>query len=87
MSWLTWEHENNSQSLILCLTVHSFSTESKKTLVQYQEQAEEPPGLEQSLGVQGPDASETVAEKVCGATSQTTGSVFMIKDCTNTGIQ
>ncbi|XP_054705081.1 coiled-coil domain-containing protein 187 isoform X6 [Grus americana] len=63
-----------------------FSTESKKTLVQYQEQAEEPPGLEQSLGVQGPDASETVAEKVCGATSQTTGSVFMIKDCTNTGL-
>ncbi|GAB0198558.1 coiled-coil domain-containing protein 187 [Grus japonensis] len=63
-----------------------FSTESKKTLVQYQEQAEEPPGLEQSLGVQGPDVSETVAEKVCGATSQTTGSVFMIKDCTNTGL-
>ncbi|KAM6047538.1 coiled-coil domain-containing protein 187 [Theristicus caerulescens] len=60
-----------------------FSTENKKMLVQYQKQAEESPGLEQSLGVQGPDASGTVAKKACGATSQTTGSVFMIKDCIN----
>ncbi|KAM7087784.1 coiled-coil domain-containing protein 187 isoform 2-T2 [Ciconia maguari] len=61
-----------------------FSTENKKTLVQYQKQAEESPGLEQSLGVQGPDASGMVAKKVCGATSQTTGSAFMIKDHINT---
>ncbi|KAM6316256.1 LOW QUALITY PROTEIN: coiled-coil domain-containing protein 187 [Podargus strigoides] len=60
-----------------------FSTE-KKTLVQHQKQAEESPGLEQCLGVQGPDVSEMVAKKVCDATSQTTGSVFMIKDCINT---
>ncbi|KAM6110356.1 LOW QUALITY PROTEIN: coiled-coil domain-containing protein 187 [Pterocles gutturalis] len=57
------------------------SADNKKTLVQSQKQVS--PGLEQSLGVQGPDTSETVAEKVCGATGQTTGSVFMIKDCTN----
>ncbi|KAM6372452.1 coiled-coil domain-containing protein 187 [Pluvialis apricaria] len=61
-----------------------FSTENQKTVVQYQKQAEESPGLEQSLGVQHPNASETVAKKDCGATSQTTGSVFMIKDCINT---
>ncbi|KAM9256715.1 coiled-coil domain-containing protein 187 [Cariama cristata] len=60
-----------------------FSTE-KKTLVQYQTQAEESLGLEQSLAVQGPDASEMVAKKVCGAARQNTGSVFMIKDCKNT---
>ncbi|XP_050764119.1 centrosome-associated protein 350-like [Gymnogyps californianus] len=61
-----------------------FSTENRKTPVQHQKQAEESPGWEQPLGVQGPDASEAVAKKVCGATSQTTGSVFMIKDCKNT---
>ncbi|KAM6048045.1 coiled-coil domain-containing protein 187 [Chlamydotis macqueenii] len=61
-----------------------FSTESKKTLVRHQKQAEESPGLEQSLGVQGPVASETVAKEVCGATSQTTGSVFVIEDSINT---
>ncbi|KAK4811442.1 hypothetical protein QYF61_006376 [Mycteria americana] len=61
-----------------------FSTENKKTLVQYQKQAEESLGLEQSLGVQGPDASGMVAKKVCGTTSQTTGSAFTIKDHINT---
>uniref|UniRef100_A0A663EXX8 CAP-Gly domain-containing protein n=2 Tax=Aquila chrysaetos chrysaetos TaxID=223781 RepID=A0A663EXX8_AQUCH len=61
-----------------------FSTENKKTPVQYQKQAEESPSSEQSLAVQGPDASEMVAEKMCGASSQTTGWVFMIKDCRNT---
>ncbi|KAM6237719.1 coiled-coil domain-containing protein 187 isoform 3-T3 [Spheniscus humboldti] len=61
-----------------------FSTENKETLVQYQKQAEESPGLEQSLGVQGPDASGTASKKVCSATSQTTGSVFMTKDCIST---
>ncbi|CAM9666893.1 unnamed protein product [Bubo scandiacus] len=61
-----------------------FSTDNKKTLVQYQKRAEESPVLEQTLAVQGPDASEMVAKKVCGATSQTTGSVFLIKNCKNT---
>ncbi|KAM8995400.1 coiled-coil domain-containing protein 187 [Ara ararauna] len=61
-----------------------FSTESKGTLVCSQKQAEELSGLEPSLGVQGPDVSEMVAKKVCGASSQTTGSVFTIKDCKNT---
>ncbi|KAM6117388.1 coiled-coil domain-containing protein 187 [Phoenicopterus ruber ruber] len=64
-----------------------FSTENKKTPVQHQKQAEESPGLERSLGVQGPDGPETVAKKVCGATSQTAGSVFMIKDCIDTELQ
>ncbi|KAM4647190.1 LOW QUALITY PROTEIN: coiled-coil domain-containing protein 187 [Amazona ochrocephala] len=63
-----------------------FSTESKGTLVCYQKQAEELPDLEPSFGVQGPDVSEMVAKEVCGASSQTTGSVFMIKDCKNTGL-
>ncbi|KAM9522134.1 coiled-coil domain-containing protein 187 [Guaruba guarouba] len=61
-----------------------FSTESKGTLVCSQKQAEELSGLEPSLGVQRPDVSEMVAKKVCGASSQTTGSVFTIKDCKNT---
>lgn len=43
--------------------------------------------MEQSLAVQGPDVSEMVAEKMCGATSQTTGWVIIIKDCRNTGTQ
>ncbi|KAM6399899.1 LOW QUALITY PROTEIN: coiled-coil domain-containing protein 187 [Rhynochetos jubatus] len=60
-----------------------FSTENKNTLVQYQNQAEEPPGSEQSLGVQGSDVSETVAKKACGATRQSTGSV-LIQDCKTT---
>ncbi|XP_069729745.1 centrosome-associated protein 350-like [Phaenicophaeus curvirostris] len=59
-----------------------FSPEHK-TLAQYQKEAEESPGLEQSLGGQGPDASETVAKKVCCAASQTTSSVIMMKDCKN----
>ncbi|XP_054076154.1 coiled-coil domain-containing protein 187 isoform X1 [Rissa tridactyla] len=60
------------------------STENKKTLVQYQKQVEDSTGLEQTLDAQGPDASETVTNNICGATSQTTGSVFMIKECINT---
>uniref|UniRef100_A0A8C8ABK5 CAP-Gly domain-containing protein n=1 Tax=Otus sunia TaxID=257818 RepID=A0A8C8ABK5_9STRI len=62
----------------------SFPTDNKKTLVQYQKQAEKSPGLEQTLGVQGPDVSEMVAKEVCGATSQTAGSVFLTKNCKNT---
>ncbi|XP_053940496.1 coiled-coil domain-containing protein 187 isoform X2 [Cuculus canorus] len=60
-----------------------FSAEHK-TLAQYQKEAEESPGLEQSLDGQGPDESGTVAKKVCGATSQTTGLVLTMKDCKNT---
>nr|XP_047907237.1 coiled-coil domain-containing protein 187 [Anser cygnoides]XP_047907247.1 coiled-coil domain-containing protein 187 [Anser cygnoides] len=62
----------------------SFSTENKKTPVQHQKWAEESPSLERFLVVQGPDVSGTVTRKVCDATSQTTGLVFMIKDCKNT---
>ncbi|KAM9370799.1 coiled-coil domain-containing protein 187 [Phaethornis superciliosus] len=61
-----------------------FPTENKKMLVQYQKQSSESPGLEQSLGVQGSDTSETVAMKMCGAASQAPGSDLMIKDCINT---
>ncbi|XP_061867417.1 coiled-coil domain-containing protein 187 isoform X3 [Colius striatus] len=61
-----------------------FSSENKKTLVQYQNQVEESPDLEQSLDVQGPDVSEAVAKTVCGAISRTAGSVFMIHDCKTT---
>eukprot|EP00075_Anas_platyrhynchos_P037258 XP_027326511.1 uncharacterized protein LOC101791057 isoform X4 [Anas platyrhynchos] len=61
----------------------SFS-ENKKTPVQHQKWAENSPSLEQSLVLQGPDVSGTVTRKVCDATSQTTGLVFMIKDCKNT---
>ncbi|XP_062497462.1 coiled-coil domain-containing protein 187 isoform X2 [Pezoporus occidentalis] len=61
-----------------------FPSESKGTLVRCQKQAEELPGLEPSLGAQGPDVSQTVAKKVCGASGQTTGSVFMFKDCKTT---
>ncbi|XP_050175916.1 uncharacterized protein LOC126642382 isoform X3 [Myiozetetes cayanensis] len=58
-----------------------FSTENKETLGQHQKQAEESPGLEQSLGVK---MSRMVAKRVCGAAGETTGSVFMAKDCRNT---
>lgn len=85
--WLTWEHKKKFQSWIPCLTIFSFSTKNKKTLLQYQEQTEEPLSLQQSLGARGPDASGTVAKKVCDATSQTTGMVFMIKHSTNAGTQ
>ncbi|XP_065551325.1 uncharacterized protein LOC136022238 [Lathamus discolor] len=61
-----------------------FPSESKGTLVRYQKQAEELPCLEPSFGVQGPDVSQMVAKKVCGASGQTTGSVFLIKDCKTT---
>ncbi|XP_031457729.1 centrosome-associated protein 350-like [Phasianus colchicus] len=62
-----------------------FSTKSKKTLLQSQEQTGEPLSLQQSLGARGPDASGTVAKNVCDATSQTTGMVFMIKHSINAG--
>ncbi|XP_074968750.1 coiled-coil domain-containing protein 187 [Phalacrocorax aristotelis] len=65
----------------------SFSTENKKPLVQYQKEAEESPGLEQSLGVQGPEVPGMVAKKACGVTSQTTDSVFMVKDSINTELK
>ncbi|XP_061208416.1 coiled-coil domain-containing protein 187 isoform X2 [Neopsephotus bourkii] len=61
-----------------------FPSESKGTLICYQKQAEELPGLEPSLGLQGPDVSQMAAKKVCGASDQTTGSIFMIKDCKTT---
>lgn len=85
--WLTWEHKNNSQSWIPCLTVFSFSTKNKKTLLQYQGRAEEPLSLQQSLGAQSPDASGTEAKKMCDATSQTTGVVCMIKHTISAGTQ
>ncbi|KAM9271259.1 coiled-coil domain-containing protein 187 [Morus bassanus] len=67
-----------------CKKHEGFSTENKKPLVQYQKEAEESPGVEQALGGQGLEVSGTVAKKACGATSQTTNSVFMVKDCKNT---
>ncbi|XP_027587511.2 coiled-coil domain-containing protein 187 isoform X2 [Pipra filicauda] len=58
-----------------------FSAENKGTLGQHQEQAEESPGLEQSLSVK---MSGMVAKRVCGAAGETTGSLFNHKDCKNT---
>lgn len=37
---------------IPCLTLYSFSTENKESLVQHQKQVEQFPGLEQSLNAQ-----------------------------------
>ncbi|XP_071430619.1 coiled-coil domain-containing protein 187 isoform X3 [Pithys albifrons albifrons] len=61
-----------------------FSTENKET--QAQKQAEESPGLEQPLGLQGPGRCGMVAKRVCGATGGTTGSAFVVKDCKNSGL-
>ncbi|KAJ7418500.1 hypothetical protein WISP_58708 [Willisornis vidua] len=61
-----------------------FSTENKET--QAQKQAEEFPGLEQPLGVQGPGRCGMVAKRVCGATGGTTGPAFVVKDCKNSGL-
>lgn len=69
------------------LSVFSFSTKNKKTLLQYQGWAEEPLSLQQSLGAQSPDASGTEAKKMCDATSQTTGVVCMIKHTISAGTQ
>ncbi|POI23969.1 hypothetical protein CIB84_012282, partial [Bambusicola thoracicus] len=63
-----------------------FSTENKKTLLQYQGETEEPLSLQQSLSAQSPELSGTEAKKVCDATSQTTGVVCMIKHIINADV-
>lgn len=42
----------DQEQSIPCLTLYSFSTENKESLVQHQKQVEELPGLEQSLNAQ-----------------------------------
>ncbi|KAM8796616.1 coiled-coil domain-containing protein 187 [Eudromia elegans] len=86
------ERADLSEHRVCCLQLkekqakeyEGFSTKNKEPLVQHQEEAEEAPGLEQSLSAQTPDVSEAVDKNLCDTVGQNTGSLSMAKDHKNT---